>query len=59
MELVDQRIAVWVVSAVVAYFFYRWLFGIGAKESSLNRYETEIEEILTSDKYKVKGRFED
>ena len=59
MELVDQRIAVWVVSAVVAYFFYRWLFGIGAKESSLNSYETEIEEILTSDKYKVKGRFED
>ena len=59
MELVDQRIAIWIVSAVVAYFFYKWLFGIGAKGSSQSRYETEIEEILTSDKYKVKGKFED
>ena len=57
MELVDQRIAVWLISAVVAYFFFRWLFG--ARESPLSRHETEIEEILTSDKYKVKGRFEE
>ena len=59
MELFDQKIAVWIISAVAAYLFYRWLFGIGLKKSSPNRYESEIKEILTSDKYKVKGRFED
>ncbi|HLD97119.1 MAG TPA: hypothetical protein VI934_02135 [Candidatus Nanoarchaeia archaeon] len=59
MELFDQKIAIWIISAVAAYLFYKWMFGRAVKGQPLNRYETEIEEILTSDKYKVKGRFED
>ncbi len=59
MELFDQKIIVWIVSALAAYLFYRWLFGSATKEQPLSRYENEIEEVLTSDKYKVKGRFED
>ena len=57
MVAFDQKIAVWILAAVAAYIIYRVLFS--AKEPSLTRYEREMEEILTSDKYKVKGRFED
>ena len=53
----QQRIAMWVLAAVVAYITYRWLFV--AKEQSGTDYEQELQKILTSDKYKVKGRFED
>ena len=59
LEIVEQRILIWIVSAAAAYLFYRWLFGARDRVQSVSRYETEIEEILTSDKYKVKGRFED
>ena len=57
MAVLDQKVVVWIVAAVAAYIIYRVLFS--AKEPSLTRYEREMEEILTSDKYKVKGRFED
>ena len=53
----QQRIAMWVLAAVVAYITYRWLFV--SKEESGADYEQELQKILTSDKYKVKGRFED
>ena len=59
MELFDQNIVVWILSAVAAYMLYKWMFSRAAKEQPLSRYEHEIEEILTSDKYKVKNRFED
>lgn len=57
MVALDQKIAVWVLAAVAAYIIYRLFFSV--KEPSLTRYEREMEEILTSDKYKVKGRFEE
>lgn len=53
----QQRAAMWVLAAVVAYVTYRWLFM--SKESSGTDYEQELQKILTSDKYKVKGRFEE
>ena len=53
----QQRVAMWVLAAVVAYVTYRWLFV--SKESSGIDYEQELQKILTSDKYKVKGRFEE
>ncbi len=53
----QQRIAMWVLAAVVAYITYRWLFV--SKEESGADYEHELQKILTSDKYKVKGRFEE
>ena len=57
MVAFDEKIAAWIVAAIAAYVIYRWLFS--AKVSSLSSYEHDIEEILTSDKYKVKGRFEE
>ncbi len=53
----QQRIAMWVLAGVIAYVTYRWLFV--SKEPSAPDYEQELKKILTSDKYKVKGRFED
>ena len=53
----QQRIAMWVLAGVVAYVTYRWLFA--SKESRGADYEQELQKILTSDKYKVKGRFEE
>ncbi|MBI2143426.1 hypothetical protein HYU20_03745 [Candidatus Woesearchaeota archaeon] len=53
----QQRVAMWVLAGVVAYVTYRWLFV--SKESSATDYEQELQKILTSDKYKVKGRFEE
>ena len=53
----QQRIAMWVLAVVVAYIAYRWLFV--SKESSGTDYEHELQKILTSDKYKVKGKFEE
>ncbi len=57
MAVLDQKVVMWIVAAVAAYIVYRILFS--AKEPSLTRYERDVEEILTSDKYKVKGRFEE
>ncbi len=57
MVAFDQKIAVWILAAVAAYIIYRMLFS--SKQASLTGYEQEVEEILTSDKYKVKGRFEE
>lgn len=53
----QQSIVIWVLAAVAAYIAYRWLFA--SKEESGANYERELKQILTSDKYKVKGRFED
>ncbi|MBI2550629.1 hypothetical protein HYV83_05655 [Candidatus Woesearchaeota archaeon] len=53
----DQKVAIAVLAAVIAYVAYRIFFS--SKDASLTRYEQEVEEILTSDKYKVKGRFEE
>lgn len=57
MADLEQRIAMGVLAAVAAYIAYRWLFA--SKEPSTPDYEQELKKILTSDKYKVKGRFED
>ena len=54
---VQQNMVIWVLAGVATYFVYRRFFS--SKETSLTDYESEIDEILTSDKYKVKGRFED
>ena len=57
MVALEQNIAVWAASAVIAFILYRVFFGsTGAAPSS---YEHEINDILTSEKYKVKGRFEE
>ncbi len=53
----QQKIAMWVLAGVIAYIMYRWLFA--SKESPATNYEQELKKILTSDKYKVKGRFEE
>lgn len=53
----QQSIAMWALAAVAAYIVYRWLFV--SKESVAPDYEQGLQKILTSDKYKVKGRFED
>ncbi len=53
----QQRIAMWALAAVAAYIVYRWLFM--SRESSGTDYEQELKKVLTSDKYKVKGRFEE
>lgn len=57
MADLEQRIAMGVLAAVAAYIAYRWLFV--SKEPAAPDYEQELKKILTSDKYKVKGRFED
>ena len=57
MVALDQKIGIWLVAAVAAYIVYRLFFS--AKQPSLTSYEREMEEILTSDKYKVKGQFEE
>ena len=55
----QQRVAMWALAAVVAYITYRWLFASKEQSQSGADYEQELQKILTSDKYKVKGRFED
>ena len=55
----QQKIAMWALTAVVAYITYRWLFVSKAQSGTGTDYEQELQKILTSDKYKVKGRFED
>ena len=52
----DQTVAMWILGAIAAYLCYRWLFATRPGPSS---HEREMDEILTSEKYKVKGRFED
>ncbi len=53
----QQRIAMLALAAVAAYITYRWLFA--SKAPSAPSYEQELHKVLTSDKYKVKGKFED
>lgn len=45
------------VGVGAAYVVYRWLFR--QKDGSPTAYAQEMEEILNSDKYKVKRRFEE
>ncbi|HIG98619.1 TPA: hypothetical protein HA231_04315 [Candidatus Woesearchaeota archaeon] len=55
--VVEQKFLLWIAAAMAAFVVYRLVFR--AKEPAVASYEREIEEILSSDKYKVKGRFED
>jgi hypothetical protein len=59
MALVEilQQVGIWIVVAISAYFVYRLIFGSG-KDAKAADYDNQINEILTSDKYKVKGRFD-
>ena len=53
----DSKMLLWATSAVAAYVVYRVFFA--SKGHSVSNYEQEVQDILTADKYKVKGRFED
>ncbi|MBI2141300.1 hypothetical protein HYU16_02650 [Candidatus Woesearchaeota archaeon] len=57
MAVLDQKIIMWIVAAAAAYVAYRLLFS--SKDASLTSYDRQVDEILTSEKYKVKGRFEE
>lgn len=54
--IADQTLAMWILGAIAAYLCYRWLF---ATQSGNTSYEREMDEILSSDKYRVKGKFEE
>ncbi|MBI2144255.1 hypothetical protein HYU17_03850 [Candidatus Woesearchaeota archaeon] len=57
MVLFAEKIVLWIVAAVAAYVIYKMFFF--QKGASLSSYEREIEDILTSDKCRVKGKFEE
>ena len=57
MAAFDEKILVWIVAGVISYIIYRKFFS--EQRPAATAYDTQINEILTSDKYKVKGRFED
>jgi hypothetical protein len=45
----------WIAVLLAAYIVYRVLSSFSKKSSD---YDKELEEVLTSEKYKVKGRYE-
>jgi hypothetical protein len=55
-ETLLQQVLVWVGAVVLAFVVYRFLFG--GKETESDKYDRQIDKILTSEKYKVKGRFD-
>ncbi len=57
MALFGQNAWVWLLAGVAAYIIFRLL--PSSKQSPEANYEREIEHILTSEKHKVKGRFEE
>lgn len=52
-----SKVGIWAVVGIAAYVAYRWLSS--SRESKLTDYERELKDVLTSDQYKVKGRFEE
>jgi len=53
----NTDLAVWVASAVAGFILFR-LLTRKSHVPTISDYETEINDILTNEKYKVKGRFE-
>lgn len=51
------NVVMFAVGVAVAYVIYRWL--AVHKDGSVTAYEQEMKEILSSDEYKVKRRFEE
>ncbi len=52
-----QQVLMWAAAVIAAFVVYRLFFG-PKKNPSASTYERQIDEILTSEEYKVKGRFE-
>lgn len=51
------KVAVWMAFGVAAFVVYKWL---SARQAApVTPYERDLNEVINSDKYKVKGRFED
>ena len=50
-------LALWVISAMAAFLLFR-LLTRRPSVPAVSDYEAEIHDILTNEKYKVKGRFE-
>ena len=49
--------AMFAVGVAAAYVVFRWL--ASQKDGSMTAYEQEMKEVLNSEKYKVKRRFEE
>jgi uncharacterized membrane protein len=55
MEFLETRLLIAVVGLAAFYIAYRMFSGIGKNERV---YKESLNKVLTSDEYKVKGRFE-
>ncbi len=56
MEIITNKWVALVAVVVIGFVVYRL---INKKDSGLDELEAEYNEILTSDKYKVKGQYSD
>ncbi len=52
-----EKIGIWAIAGIAAYVVYRWVSR--PRDSALTNYEREMQEVLTSDVYRVKGKFEE
>ena len=57
--MIDEKITIALFSVLVLYLAHRYLQKKMMRENSKNSYETEINNVLNGEQFKVKGRFDE